>query len=130
MKKLLKYNEMDLFWMVCERMIEANMTFNCILYNNVIDGYFKIGKTEEAKRVFLEMKEKDCSPDLVTYNLIIGGLLEQGEVDEGLCKLGEFKDAIKLLGGMKDDGVLSDANCYYPIIRDLVRQKELRKFGI
>ncbi|GJZ46729.1 pentatricopeptide repeat-containing protein [Tanacetum coccineum] len=98
------------------------------------------------------MKEKDCSPDLVTYNLIIGGLLEQGEVDEvfnlknemvatgikvdvetficiikGLCKLGEFKDAIKLLGGMKDDGVLPDANCYYPIIRDLCKAKRIEE---
>ncbi|GJY04189.1 putative pentatricopeptide repeat-containing protein [Tanacetum coccineum] len=90
------------------------------------------------------MKEKDCSPDLVTYNLIIGGLLEQGEVDEvfnlknemvatgikvdvetficiikGLCKLGEFKDVIKILG---DDSILRDSlHIYNELIQRLLQ---------
>ncbi|PWA90403.1 tetratricopeptide-like helical domain-containing protein [Artemisia annua] len=152
MKDLLKYDKLDLFWRVYERLGEANVTLDFNLYNNVIDGYIKSGKMEDAKRVFFEMKEKDPSPSLVTYNLIIGGFLEQGEVDEalklknemvtigikvdvvtficiinGLCKLGEYKEAIKLLEGMKDDGVLPDVNSYYPIIHGLCKAKRIEE---
>ncbi|GJZ46730.1 pentatricopeptide repeat-containing protein [Tanacetum coccineum] len=152
MKDLLKNDKMDLYWKVYDRLSEANVTLDFNLYNNVIDGYCKSGKTEDAKRVFFEMKEKDPGPSLVTYNLIIGGFLEQGEVDEalqlknemvatgikvdavtficiikGLCKLGEYKEAIKLLESMKDDGVLPDVDSYYPIIRGLCKAKRIEE---
>nr|GEX55161.1 hypothetical protein [Tanacetum cinerariifolium] len=147
------FPDLDCLNILMERLL--NVDFNCILYNNVINGYIKIGETEDAKTVLLEMKEKDCSPDLVTYNVIIGGFLEQGEADEvfnlknemvatgikvdvetfvciikGLFKLGECKDAIKLLGGMKDDGVLPMLIATILLHVIFVRQKELRKFGI
>ncbi|KAJ0895916.1 putative tetratricopeptide-like helical domain superfamily [Helianthus annuus] len=82
MRDLLRNNKIDLFWIVNERLVEANVTRDVYTYSHVITAYCKSGKMDEAKRVFSEMEENNCNPNLVTYNLLIGGLCRHGLVDK------------------------------------------------
>lgn len=48
----------------------------------MLDSYFKEGKVQEAMNLLSEMQEKGCGPNDVTYNVLINGLSEKGELDK------------------------------------------------
>ncbi|PRQ46491.1 putative tetratricopeptide-like helical domain-containing protein [Rosa chinensis] len=65
--------------------VVSGLELNTILGSSIINFYSKVGLIEDAEIVFSRMNEKD----VVTWNLLISGYLQIGDVDKGLdmCRL-------------------------------------------
>ncbi|KAJ9557440.1 hypothetical protein OSB04_012054 [Centaurea solstitialis] len=84
---------LSLFRMMCGN--ELNL--DIVLYNILIDGASKCGKPDiakdiiscfcregqvrEATELFFQMEERGCPPNCVTYNVLLQGLLKNGQYD-------------------------------------------------
>lgn len=92
-------------------------------YTTMIRGFCKVGKVEDAEKLFDEMR---CEKNMMTYNVIIDGLCKNGLVEraqriidtmvgdeacspdviayttliDGYCKKGEIGNALKCFNGM------------------------------
>lgn len=60
--------------------ITSGLHENMVVGNALVTMYGKCGMTQEAKKVFQNMSEKE----LVTWNALIGGYAENAEVDEAI----------------------------------------------
>jgi leucine-rich PPR motif-containing protein len=60
------------------------IAFGVYTYGTMINAHFKARNVNEAKRVFLEMGGKGCSPNVVAYNVVIHGLYKVGCIDEAI----------------------------------------------
>jgi pentatricopeptide repeat protein len=79
-------------------------------YNILIHGLCSAGRAHEALRIYLEMKgRKNCSPNLVTYNTLMGGFYELGSIDK----------AASHLTAILDDGLKLDIITYNIRIKGL-----------
>lgn len=47
---------------------------NLVCYSTVVDSLCKDGLVDDAKNLFLEMKGKGISPDVVVYSSLIQGM--------------------------------------------------------
>uniref|UniRef100_A0A7I4DQ64 PROP1-like PPR domain-containing protein n=1 Tax=Physcomitrium patens TaxID=3218 RepID=A0A7I4DQ64_PHYPA len=75
-----------------------------VLYNSLLHAYCKSGQVETANELFNSMKQKDCRPDLSTYNTIMNMYVK---TDVGLTKvLSLFKEMC--LQGIQPDVVSYD----------------------
>ncbi|CAK9151213.1 unnamed protein product [Ilex paraguariensis] len=74
------------------------------IYNPVIDGFCKSGNVDEANVIVTEMEEKRCSPDKLTFTILI----------LGHCMKGRMFDAISIFNKMLSVGCAPDnitVNC-------------------
>lgn len=69
------------------------------IYNPVIDVLCKAGKIDEANAIFLEMEEKGCTHDKMTYTILI----------LGHCMKGRMFEAIKIYKKMLSTGCAPDS---------------------
>ncbi|KAF5941798.1 hypothetical protein HYC85_019440 [Camellia sinensis] len=46
----------------------------------------------EACELFLQMEEKGCSPDSISFNIIIQGFLRENEIDKAMQLFGEMRN--------------------------------------
>ncbi|KAM5547810.1 pentatricopeptide repeat-containing protein [Rosa sericea] len=65
--------------------VVSGLELNTILGSSIINFYSKVGLIEDAEIVFSRMNEKD----VVTWNLLISGYVQIGEVDKAveMCRL-------------------------------------------
>ncbi|KHN26163.1 Pentatricopeptide repeat-containing protein [Glycine soja] len=54
----------------------------------------------QAMKLLIEMMSKGCKPNVVTYNVLIKGICNEGS----LCSGGKWMDAMKLLASMLRNG--------------------------
>jgi pentatricopeptide repeat protein len=66
-------------------------------------------------RVFREMRDLGCKPNVVTYNTII----------KLYCENGRYKNAYELLDRMHDSGCVTDVITYNCIFRSLEKPREI-----
>ncbi|KAK1422412.1 hypothetical protein QVD17_25511 [Tagetes erecta] len=150
MKDLLKRDNMKHFWNVYEKMLVEKLRPDGFTYTNVIGGYVRAGKLDEAKKLFYEMRKKGYNPNLVTYNVLISGLCKMGLIDEafelkrsmvkkglrpdiytytnlieGLCKVKKSQDAKLLLKSMSYAGLSPDNITYTALIDGFLKQGEV-----
>lgn len=78
------------------------LTVNLGSYNVMVDGYFLEGRFKEAVEVFMSMGEKNCSPDILSFNNLI----------ELLCNNNLVSEAEELCGRMGEKGVSADEVTY------------------
>ncbi|XP_021745981.1 pentatricopeptide repeat-containing protein At3g49240-like [Chenopodium quinoa] len=78
------------------------LTVNLGSYNVMVEGYFLEGKYKEAVDVFMSMGEKNCSPDIISFNNLI----------ELLCNHDLLPEAEELCGRMSEKGVSPDEVTY------------------
>ncbi|XP_062164875.1 pentatricopeptide repeat-containing protein At1g12300, mitochondrial-like [Alnus glutinosa] len=128
------------------KMDEGNLELNIVLYNTIIDSLCKdrlrnsarhlhlqffnsrpMHRMDEAVKAFNTIVEKDCSPSIVSYNILIHGCCKARRIDEtmilfremstnenfpnvvtyntlmdGLCKNLHFQEAMALFHEMED----------------------------
>jgi pentatricopeptide repeat protein len=77
-----------------------------VMYNTVIDGFFKEGEVAKACNLFHEMMQQGISPDVVTYTLVIGAL----------CKAKAMDKAEMVLQQMLDKGIQPDDVTYNSVM--------------
>ncbi|PSS17865.1 Pentatricopeptide repeat-containing protein [Actinidia chinensis var. chinensis] len=76
-------------------------------YRILMNGWGRIGESDEARKVFDEMLERGCSVDLLAYNTMLLSLCKGGNVDE----------AYRLFREMRPKGLKPDAFTYSIFIR-------------
>ncbi|XP_008804799.1 pentatricopeptide repeat-containing protein At3g12770-like [Phoenix dactylifera] len=59
------------------------VTKNVVVWNSMIDGYAKHGRTEEALQVFSLMELASVHPDYITFICLLSACSHSGFVDEG-----------------------------------------------
>ena len=111
-------------------------------YNYIVHGLCSQGRTENAKELFLEMKEKGLVPSGKVYGSLVCALAMAGEIDdavriiwemvrmrrmadfvtcrtviEEMCRRGKVEDALELLREFKEKGLVDGWS-----FRDLVNE--------
>ncbi|KAJ0077835.1 hypothetical protein Patl1_37149 [Pistacia atlantica] len=54
-----------------ERIKESNLSFNALMYNEMMTLYMSVGQVEKVALVVEDLKRKNVVPDIFTYNLWI-----------------------------------------------------------
>lgn len=70
-----------------------------VVFNTLIDACSRVGDMDAAARLFRDMVDADCVPDLITYSTLI----------KGYCVRGELDQAMELFACMRRKGILPDA---------------------
>lgn len=50
----------------------------------MINGLCKKGMLSEANKLLIQMEERACEPDSISFNIIIQGFLRENEVHKGI----------------------------------------------
>jgi len=69
---------LDLFEVILSQEHKLEVT----VFNILIDGMFKTGKTQVAKDTFNVILSKQLVPVVVTYTIMMRGLIKEGLMDE------------------------------------------------
>ncbi|CAB4299655.1 unnamed protein product [Prunus armeniaca] len=137
-----------------KRLLKNNCTPDNAISSTVIYWLCKEGKVWEAKKLFNQFKT-DLIPSVMTYNMLISGLCEVGELCEagrlwddmvekgcapnaftynmlikGFCKIGKAEEGIRILEEMLDKGCLPNKSTYGMLIEglcDLGKEAEVTK---
>ncbi|XP_059305284.1 pentatricopeptide repeat-containing protein At2g38420, mitochondrial [Lycium ferocissimum] len=138
-------------WGVLEEMRKLGYIPKRVDLCNVIRFYVKNGKGVDGLLVLNKMKMSGIMvPDIVCYNLVLNGLILEGEwnyADEvfdellvsglvpdivtynvyinGLCKQNKVDEALRMIGCMEDLGCKPETNTYYTILEALCRSNEM-----
>ncbi|XP_062232245.1 pentatricopeptide repeat-containing protein At3g48250, chloroplastic-like [Phragmites australis] len=124
-----------------------------ITYSQLLFGFCKANKLDDARKVFDEMEAEGCVPDLKTWTMLIQGHCEAGDVDKalqflmemieknleadanlldvmvkGLCSHDKIDAAYTLFVEMVDKGHLKPWRATYKhVIGELLRVKKLEE---
>ncbi|KAL9666758.1 hypothetical protein QQ045_001097 [Rhodiola kirilowii] len=63
---------------------------------------------DKAKELFLDMRKKEISPDVITYNIVFGGL----------CRAGKWEEAKAMCREMLDHGLEPDVVTFSVLINN------------
>lgn len=126
-----------------KRMLEKNCTPDNAITSTLIHWLCKEGKVWEARKLFGEF-ERGSIPSLLTYNTLIAGMCERGELSEagrlwddmmekgckpnaftynmlikGISTIGNAKEGIRILEEMLDKGCTPNKSTYALLIEEL-----------
>ncbi|XP_044510672.1 pentatricopeptide repeat-containing protein At1g62930, chloroplastic-like [Mangifera indica] len=102
----------ELFYTLINRNIQPNITtFNCLINGlcktgrlniawEMFNGFCKEGKLEMASKCFSDMEQNGVAPNLVTFNTLMSGFLQNNETLK----------VVELLHKMKERNVKPDAS--------------------
>lgn len=65
-----------------ERIKESNLSFNALMYNEMMTLYMSVGQVEKVTSVVEDLKRKNALPDIFTYNLWISSCAATLNMDE------------------------------------------------
>ncbi|KAI3947792.1 hypothetical protein MKX01_034457 [Papaver californicum] len=85
-----------------------------ITYSTIINGLCKVGRLDEAKKKFVEMKAKNVSPDSVIYETFI----------HGFCNQGKISSAFRVLRDMEKKGCKPCTQTYNSLISGLSSEQK------
>nr|XP_017234887.1 PREDICTED: pentatricopeptide repeat-containing protein At5g16420, mitochondrial-like isoform X1 [Daucus carota subsp. sativus]XP_017234888.1 PREDICTED: pentatricopeptide repeat-containing protein At5g16420, mitochondrial-like isoform X1 [Daucus carota subsp. sativus]XP_017234889.1 PREDICTED: pentatricopeptide repeat-containing protein At5g16420, mitochondrial-like isoform X1 [Daucus carota subsp. sativus] len=126
-----------------KKLLRKNVTPDNAISSTLIYWLCKDDNIVEAKKLFDEF-EKSSFPSVLTYNTLIAGMCEKGELCEagrlwddmvekgctpnsftynmlikGFCKVGKAKDGIKILEEMLDKGCFPNRSTYSILVEGL-----------
>ncbi|CAN6559651.1 unnamed protein product [Malus baccata var. baccata] len=73
-------------------MTSSRLVLNVVTYNTLMDGFCKVGRIQDAQKLFTQMQACGHLPDVPTCNILL----------DGLCKNQELPMALKLFREMVD----------------------------
>uniref|UniRef100_A0ACD5ZHF6 Uncharacterized protein n=1 Tax=Avena sativa TaxID=4498 RepID=A0ACD5ZHF6_AVESA len=119
-------------------------SLSVVIYNTVIDGFFKEGEVSKAFHLFHEMKKQGFMPNVVTYTSVIDASCKARAMDKaelflrqmidngvqpdvvtynsmihGYSTLGQWKEASKMFREMKSQGLRPDIITWRSLITPL-----------
>lgn len=74
----------------CGNLEIAQQVFDIMLerdiysWNSIIGGHYQAGYCGKAHELFMKMQESDVPPNIVTYNIMITGFIQNGDEDRAL----------------------------------------------
>ncbi|CAL5331865.1 unnamed protein product [Camellia sinensis] len=126
-----------------KKLLKNNCTPDNAISSTLIHWLCKEGKIWEARKLFGEF-ERDSIPSVLTYNMLIAGMCERGELHEagrlwddmvekgcvpnaftynmlikGFCKVGNPREGIRVLEEMLEKGCLPNKSTYSILIEGL-----------
>ncbi|XP_024539000.1 pentatricopeptide repeat-containing protein At1g62670, mitochondrial [Selaginella moellendorffii] len=99
-----------------DRMLEAGLFPNAILYNNLISCLCKAGMLAEAES-YLKRMPQHCAPNVVSYNIII----------DGYCKARNIEKALAFLREMEELGHPPTPHAYSSIVQSFCKTGNVSK---
>ncbi|KAH9697597.1 pentatricopeptide repeat-containing protein [Citrus sinensis] len=84
-----------------ERVKQSNLSFNALMYNEMMTLYMSVGQVEKVALVVEEIKRKNVVPDIFTYNLWISSCAATLNIDQ----VKKFLDEMSCDSGGSDDWV-------------------------
>lgn len=84
-----------------ERIKQSNLSFNALMYNEMMTLYMSVGQVEKVALVVEELKQKNVVPDIFTYNLWISSCAATLNIDE----VKKILDEMSCDSGGSDDWV-------------------------
>ena len=103
LKRCLKAEDLTAVKQVHQCTVESGMQQNTFLANNLLNGYIRCGRLEDARRVFDELVKKN----VVSWNVMIGGYAQHS------CG----KDALEVFHRMRKEGMQPNAVTYLSILK-------------
>ncbi|CAM8954714.1 unnamed protein product [Rhodiola kirilowii] len=93
--------------------LSGDLQLDSICYSTLIDGLCKDGLIviDKATELFLEMRNREISPNVITYNIVIGGL----------CRAGKWEEAQAMFHEMLDHGLEPDVVTFNVLINALAK---------
>ncbi|WZZ22824.1 hypothetical protein YC2023_124211 [Brassica napus] len=141
---LVKAKKIDMAMSLLHVIVQNGLTPSLMMYNNVIEGLCKEGRSEESLKLLGEMKE----PSQFTLNCIYGCLAERCDVEEAvellkkmrfygfepwikhstllvkkLCENGRAVDACKYLDDVAGEGFFNHMVAYTAAVDGLVKNE-------
>ncbi|XP_020581448.1 pentatricopeptide repeat-containing protein At3g61520, mitochondrial-like [Phalaenopsis equestris] len=97
MNHLCKSRNIDLALQMFDKMTKPFSAAgpDTVIFNNLIDGLCKVGRTCEGLALLDRMKTHHCDPNAITFNALI----------DGFCKSGDIDAAFELNARMVEEGV-------------------------
>ncbi|KAK1276713.1 putative pentatricopeptide repeat-containing protein [Acorus gramineus] len=105
------------FELLKEMLKTKNCVPNAVSYTVLIQALCGGDRTDEAMRVFVEMRRDGCVADVVTYNALITGFCRQGKIRRGY----------EILEGMIQQGLFPNPASYFPIMAAHEKNEELEE---
>ena len=129
--------------MIWRKLLKKNVTPDNSISSALIYWLCKAGKVWEARELFDEF-ERGFIPSVLTFNTLISGMCENGELQEagrlwddmverkchpnvftynvlikGFCKFGEAKEAVRILEEMLEKGCVPNKSTYGVLVDGL-----------
>lgn len=145
---LVKANKVDMAVTLLHDIVQNGLTPSLMMYNNVIEGMCKEGRSQESLKLLGEMKDTRVEPSQFTLNCIYGCLAEQCDVAgafdllkrmrfygfepwikhttflvKKLCENGRAVDACKYLDDVAGEGFLGHMVAYTAAIDGLIKNE-------
>ncbi|ONK66118.1 uncharacterized protein A4U43_C06F4330 [Asparagus officinalis] len=140
----------------CDILRGVSLDGSCLLnvksYTSVISGFCKLGRMEEANKVFEEMVESGIKPSRITYNVLIDGygkvcdlkaanlvyermricgcspdVVTYTSLIHGYCRSGQVDDAMRILHEMGGKEVRPNAYTFSIIIDSFCKKNRLKE---
>ncbi|KAK1323339.1 putative pentatricopeptide repeat-containing protein [Acorus calamus] len=109
-----------------ERICEAGLELDVVVYNNLLGGYAVAGEMEKAFELLKEMsKTKNCAPNAISYTVLIQALCGADRTDEAMR--GKIRRGYKILEGMIQQGLFPNPASYFPIMAAHEKNEELEE---
>ncbi|KAG6419082.1 hypothetical protein SASPL_121291 [Salvia splendens] len=96
---------------------EKGIMRDTFMYNTVFSALGKskhvahlLDLVDEAVRIFEELENSDCRPDVVSYNSLINCLGKNGDVDEAHMRLKEMQERVEMAYSLFDE-MLAEGCC-------------------
>lgn len=145
---LVKANKVDMAVSLLDDIVQNGVTPSLMMYNNIIEGMCKEGRSEESLILLGKMKDTGVGPSQFTLNCIYGCLAEQcdvaGALDllkkmrfygfepwikhstslvKKLCENGRAVDACKYLDDVAREGFFGHMVAYTAAIDGLIKNE-------
>lgn len=143
-------NSFDLYWSVLDELRNQKLSVSADAFSALILGYWRLKMAEKAMETFGRMKDYECKPDLVIYNVILNILVKKDVIMlamavystilksnfmlgcdtfnvliDGLCQNEMIEDALILFDEMTSRGILPDIITYTAVISGLCKSKKM-----
>jgi len=84
-----------------------------VVFNTLVDACSRVGDMDSAARLFTDIVDADCTPDLITYSTLI----------KGYCVRAELDKAMELLALMRRKGIVPDAIVFNSLLDGCAKQQ-------
>lgn len=98
-----------------QQMQAAKIPMNTKVYNAVIDAQVRDGLMDEVKNLMQNMEQHGCTPDGITFSLIV----------KGYCFMGDLDKAFEVLRDMQKNHMAKDSVIYNTLLDGCVRHDRM-----
>ncbi|KAB2607879.1 pentatricopeptide repeat-containing protein [Pyrus ussuriensis x Pyrus communis] len=106
--------------------LDSRIKLDVVIFSSVMDAYVRLGVLAKSVEFYRRMLKQGISPNSVSYTILINGMCQDGKFAEacglsgqildslidGMCRIGNLKDAFQLYESMIKTGYEPDIILY------------------